>query len=485
MLALALTMAVACFDSTMISADVDADTIDAAVAVDAIDWLDIALVSAQLAVVQRDTTLGRLSYRFDARLVHTTLGCNITTPGSSAVLTGYWLQHQQGHIALALGDVALYSGSGLLVGTASSGIRSLSTVQPPASSEPTVRPWRARWNEPALRGAAVVGQLDSGRFVMGLAAGLSMRDTMMNYITMFSLKLPGITLGCNTLSTETMRSWGLGVWMRYANGPHSILAEVISRSLEPPSMQCSYTLKQRSVMIGLAAWSCPASAVEGLGTLIATSSAPSNTWGLAGWSRAYDTPFPQLEYALRVEVRQTVTSQLHVIWRMSMLRDDDGIVTDGTAVQQQVHRIGLQTTVERIVRTTLRWRARADLRWLWNTTTQVASTTQLEVINTPYTGLTLRARAVHFACPSYLIAPRMIEYASRDLQRLIVGNGYGLRWSIASEWRPHEGVSISAIAGMTTTSDQSLPSYDVRLALSGQISREHDRRLPQEESAAQ
>lgn len=506
MLALALLVAVACSDSTMKHADVDADTIDAVSAVDAIDWLDITPASARLAIMQRDTTLERFHYRFDSRLMNTTLGCNVTTPSNSSMPTGYWLHHQQGQIAMVLGDVALHSGSGLLVGTSSSGIRSLSSVQPPTSSEPTALPWRARWNEPALRGGAVVSKLDSGRFVMGLAAGLSMRDSMMNYVPMFSLRLSNVSLGFNAHIAESVGSKGLSGWIRYWAGPHTIIAEVATRHSEPLSIQLSYTLKRQKLAVGLAAWSCPASAVEGLGTLIATSSTPINTWGVAGsmrqtirsvvgwniwwtirgtFTRAHDTPFPQLEYALRAEVRQTVTSQLHVIWRMSVMRDDDGIAIDGTATQRQVHRIGLQTTIERIVRPTLRWRARADLRWLWNNTTQVASTTQVEVINTPCKGLTLRSRAVHFACPSYLIASRMIEYASRDLQRLNVYNGYGLRWSIATEWEPHEGVSIAAIASMTTTSDQSLTRYDVRLAISGQISREHDKRLPQAESAAQ
>lgn len=506
MLALALAVAVACSDSTMAHADVDADTIDAVSAIDAIDWLDITPASVRLAVVQRDSTLGQLSYRFDARVMNTTLGFNITTPSASLMPTGFWLQHQQEQISLVLGDVALHSGGGLLVGTASSGIRSLSSVKPPASSEPSVRQWRSRWNEPALRGGAIVGHIDSGRYSMGLAAGMSMRDSSMNCVTMFSARLSSVSLGYNMHINESARSVGLGVWMRYAHGLHTLIAELITGRAEPVSMQLSYGLKQQAISVGLAAWSCPPATVNGLGTLVATSSTPSNTWGVAGsirhtirsfvgwniwwtirgtFTRAHDTPFPQLEYALRAEVRQTVTSQLHVIWRMSVMRDDDGIVIDGTATQQQMHRVGLQTTIERMIRPTLRWRARADLRWLWTNTTHVSSTIQVEVINTPHPELTLRARAVHFACPSYLIASRMIDYASSDLQRLVVCNGYGLRWSIASDWRPHKGLTISAIVSMTTTTDQPLTHYDVRLAVSGQISRAHDTRLPQAESAEQ
>lgn len=420
--------------------------------------------------------------------------------------SGYWLHHRQEHVTLALGDMALHSGSGLLVGTVASGIRSLSSVQPPTSSEPTARPWRARWNESALRGGAVVGQLDSGRIVMGLAAGLSMRDSLMSYVTMFSTKLNSTTLGASIHMVESPGPQGLSLWTRYVHGQHTLIAEVVARPTVPISMQLCYSLKQRNVALGLTAWSCPASAVAGLGTLLATSSAASNTWGIAGsvrhtvrslvgwniwwtirgtYTRAFDAPFPQLEYALRAEVRQTVTSQLHVTWRVSAMRDDDGIIVDGATAQQQYYRMGIQTTIERIVRPTLRWRARADLRWLWNTTRHVASTTQVEIINKVLPELTMRARAVHFACPSYLIASRMIEYASRDLQRLVVCHGYGLRWSIASEWRPRRGLIVSTIASMTTASDQPSAQYDLRLAVSGQISRVHDRRQPQEESAEQ
>lgn len=507
MLAIALLAAIVCQDSVAIDREIDIDTLDATADINAIDWLTSVPASLRLTIAQRDTAFRNVSYRLDTHLDNTQAGCNIVTPATALAPTGFWFQHQSKGLAIALGDVAMFSGTGLLLGSTTSGIRSLRSVVPPVHPEPLIKPWRARFNEPALRGGGITATFDSAHVVVGFVGGISLRDSVMSYAIMVSRRFDALTIGFNMLTRPQDSSLSASAWMRYASQRHQLVAEVAGHFNEQPSLQISYANNSPLLRVGLCAWTCGSSITLDHGSLLAISGVPRNTWGVAasagrtirtfvGWNvwgsiqgsltRTYDTPFPTLEYALRTEVRQTVTSQLHVTWRCSATRDDDGVTIDGVRQQREYYRLYLQSTIERIIHPNLLWRLRADVRWLWDSAPVVASSTaRLEVIWKPVTDITVRVRALHFASPSYRIASRVIDYTSLDLQRMAYCNGYGFRWSMGAHWQMREYVRVSLHASMTISEDQKLPTAELWLALSGQLSRAHDRHQPREESAEQ
>ncbi|MFN5379129.1 MAG: hypothetical protein ACK5BQ_10225 [Ignavibacteria bacterium] len=505
MLAFALVVALTTADTMASIQDVDADTLELSADIDALDWLGIAPYSLRLGAVQRDTAFNAVSCRLDAAYRSTTLGIVLQTPAANDVPTGYWLQSHVGGMQFTLGDFGLFSGSGLLLGSASMGMRSTRSIQLPRNPIPFVRPWRARYRDPAIRGGACTSALDSGSLVLCVAGGMSMQDSITSLLAMMSHTGKHCTVGLNIHVQPEVGYLGASAWMQNTSGPHTMIAEIAGASRSDLSLQAAYRFVNSIMRFAVSLWSCGSNNDLPLGTLMAVASAPRNTWGAAlcvgqtqrsfvGWdawlvirgsaTRTYETPFPTQEYALRAEVRQSVTAQLHVTWRAFVTRDDDGQTTQDVRTQQQIHRIGLQSTVERIIRPSLLWRARADVRWIMsNETVQSSISTRIEVLWEPSSTVTLRMRALHFASPTYLIASRTVEYVSQDLQRMIYGSGYGLRCSLSALWKPINGIQCALLTSLTTSPQRTGPVPEVWIALSGQILRARDRHQLQEENA--
>lgn len=507
MLAFALVVACTLADSSAVMQDIDADTLELSASVDALDWLTSGPYGIRFAVQQRDTAFNSVSYRLDAAYRSTTVGMVLQSPAANDVPPGFWLQTQTGGTQITLGDFGLFAGSGLLLGSASMGIRSTRSIQLPRSPSPMVRPWSARFRNPAVRGGAVTSVLDSGSLVLSIAGGISMLDSLTNAVTMMSYSWERSAAGINIHLQPTMGDWSASAWMQTTSGPHTMIAEIAGTNKHDLSLQAAYRHTNSIMRLTVSLWSCGSSSEMPLGTLLTVTSAPQNTWGVAlcfgqtqrsfvGWdawlvirsstTRTYDAPFPTREYALHAEIRQQVTGQLHVTWRAFARRDDDGQTLHDVRTQQQFHRFGLQSTIERIIRPTLRWRARADVRWLVSSQPITSSvSTRIEVLWEPASPLTLRFRALHFASPSYLIASRTVEYVSQELQRMIYGSGYGLRCSLSALWKPINGIQCALLTSLTTSPQRTAPVPEVWVALSGQILRAHDRHQLQEESAEQ
>jgi hypothetical protein len=286
-----------------------------------------------------------------------------------------------------------------------------------------------------------------------------------------------------------------------------VIGEIVCTPQGLPAMQASYTYRSPVFSLGLSTWMCADSIDLPLGSLSALSSRPQNIQGVAisagqtirslvGWnvwlllkqsmSRTYDAPFPESEISLRTEIRQTITSQLHVVWRGQASRNDDGVTLNGVRTLQHAYRIGLQSTIERIIRPSLLWRARADLRWIRDISgTASSSTIRVEVLWQPHISTTLRARVLHFSSPSYMIAPRIIDYVSRDLQRMVYCNGYGLRWSVGAEWVLNRTIRLSALASVTQSPTERIPVSELWIGFSGHLARAPGKHLLQEENAEQ
>lgn len=507
MLAIAFVLVTSMSDSLPAMQEIDVDTIEFSADIDALDWLGSSPYSLRVGVTQRDIELHTFSYRVDASYDSTIIGARIESPTTSTTPSGYWMQSPLGGVQFTLGDFGLYAGSGLLLGTSKMGMRSTQSVHVPQRTVPLVRPWKARYLDPAIRGAAVSTTLDSGALDIALAGGMSLRDSTPTYVAMASHHEKDYTLGCNILLQPEHSHLGASAWVALASGPHNVIGEITTGSSSDVSLQIAYKLTGSAMRLAASFWACGRDAVMPLGALLAVSSQPRNTWGIAlstgltqrsfvGWNvwlllrgsstRTYDTPFPTLEYALRAEVRQTVTSQLHVTWRMFATRDDDGQTINELRVQRQIYRFGLQSTIERIVRPTLLWRARADIRWLVTTGPAAASaTTRVEVVWQTQPTLWLRLRALQFASSSYMIASRTVDYVSQDLQRMIFGNGYGIRYSFSALWVPHTSVECSVLTSLTTTPTTQNPTVEMWLAVTARISQARDTHLPREESAEQ
>lgn len=507
MLAFALVVACTLVDTSTVVQDIDADTLELSTNVDALDWLTSGPYAIRIAVQQRDTAFGAVSYRLDAAYGATTAGMVLQSPTSNEVPAGYWLQTQTGGMQITLGDFGLFAGSGLLLGSATVGMRSTRSIHLPRSPSPMVRPWSARYRDPAIRGGALTCAIDSGSLVLSVAGGTSMQDSHANVLTMMSYSGKQYAAGFNVHLQPELGYRSASAWIHTTSGPHTMIAEIAGTNSYDLSLQAAYRHTNSIMRLTVSLWSCGSSIELPLGTLLSVTSAPQNTWGVAlcigqtqrslvGWdawlvvrgsaTRTFDAPFPTREYALHAEIRQQVTGQLHVTWRAFARRDDDGQTLQDVRTQQQFHRFGLQSIIERIITPRLRWRARADVRWLVSSQPVVSSiSTRIEVLWEPAGLPTFRLRALHFASPSYLIASRTVEYVSQDLQRMFYGSGYGLRCSISALWRPTNALQCAVLAGLRTSALHTRPMPDVWISLSGQFLRARDRRQPQEENAEQ
>jgi hypothetical protein len=508
MLVLAIMVAImGCDSSRTVLDEVDIDTLDIASDVDALDWYQDIPASIRVVVLQRDTAMSTLSYRVDASLDKVQAGYTAQTSATETAPAGYWLSGTAGNITAHLGDIGFFAGTGLLLGSAGIGFRSVRSVPMPRQNDKFIEPWKSRYRTPALRGFGLSALIDSGAMAIGLAAGRALSDSTMSYAMVATLHRPTYTVGFNILRRTAIEPFSASCWLRTRSGPHSAIGEIACTSQGLPAVQVSYAYRSPLLSLGLSAWMCADSVDLPLGSLSAVSSRPQNIQGVAisagqtirslvGWnvwlllkqsmSRTYNAPFPESEISLRTEIRQTVTSQLHIVWRGQASRDDDGVSLNGIRAQKHVYRVGLQSTIERIIRPTLLWRARADVRWIWDVSgTASSTTTRVEVIWRPHTSTTLRARALQFASPTYLIAPRIIDYVSRDLQRMVYCNGYGLRWSLGAEWTWNRMISLSALASVTHSPTVEMPVPELWIGLSGYLSRAPDMHLPQEENAEQ
>jgi len=507
MLALALAVVLTASDSLGIPLEIDVDTIDLVADVDGLDWLSPNHAALRITSVQRDTMMRGLSHRIDVSLNKTTAGCNTQTPNTTLVPTGYWCSTQADGVTCNIGDIGLFAGSGLLLGTASAGMRSLRSLQMPQDNRLFVRAWKSRNNLDALRGGGLCAVFDSSRSQVGIFAGRSLRDSSSIYGAMAALRLGTFTVGGNLIGGAAIHESGLSCWFQIRQQAYRCIAEFAVMGMSQPALQVVYTRSLPSMRLGSCFWICGPNSRLLYGSLVAISSTPKNTWGavltsghtvrsLFGWNawlsvegsytRTFETPFPTLDYAARFEIRQTITSQLHATWRISSTRDDDGITIDGIRTQQPYFRIGLQSNIERIVSTTLRWRLNTDVRWLWATVPVSGSATlRCEAIWKPHAGLTLRARASHFSSPNYRIASRTIDYVSPSLLRMVVFNGNGMRFSVGASWSPLSQLQISALATATYMQGSRIFRPELWLAVTTQVSQAPDRHLLREESVWQ
>jgi len=505
MLAIAFVAAMTIADSSALIQDIDADTLEFSAEIDALDWSGSTPYAIRFAAVQRDTAFNSASYRLDISHHSTSLGAVLQSPENTDLPTGFWLQSHVGGMQVTLGDFGLFAGSGLLLGTASMGMRSTRSVQLPRSPIPYIRPWRARYRDPAIRGGALSTRLDSGSIALCIAGGTSIHDSITSLAAALSYGGEQTNAGLNLHVRESIAGLSASAWLQTTSGPHTMVAEMAGSAGLDLSLQAAYKYSSSIMRFAASLWSCSPKANLPLGSLMSVTSAPKNTWGLGlgigqtqrsfvGWdvllvirgsaTRTFDNPFPSSEYALRAEVRQSITSLLRITWRAFAMRDDDGHTLEEVRTQQHIHRIGLQSTIERIIRPSLRWRARADVRWLLQKAGLESSTSlRIEVLWQPTSAISLRLRALHFAAPSYLIASRTIEYVTQDLQRMIYGSGYGLRCSMSAVWRPSTVVQCALLAGITTSGLRPAAIPEVWLAISGQILPVRDRHQLPEESA--
>lgn len=505
MLVLTVMVVIMGCDSTRtVLDDVDVDTIDVASDIDALDWYQGIPASLRVVVLQRDTSMNALSYRIDGSLGMIQAGYTAQTLPTQTVPGGYWLSGRAGDVSAFLGDMGLFAGTGLLCGSSGIGFRSVRSVPVPRQNDNFIEPWKSRYRSPALRGFGLCASIDSSSLTIGLTAGRTLSDSTATYAVMAALERPACTVGINILSRTAIEPLSASFWLRTRGEPHSIIGEIAYTSKGLPAVQLSYAYRSPLLSLGICAWMCPDSLDLPLGSLSAVSARPQNIQGVAisaghtirsvvGWnvwlllkqsmSRTYDAPFPESEISLRAEIRQTVTSQLHVVWRGQASRIDDGVTLNGIRAQKHVYRVGLQSTIERIIRPTLLWRARADVRWIWDVSgTASSTTTRIEVLWRPHASTTLRARALQFASPSYLIAPRIIDYVSRDLQRMVYCNGYGLRWSLSVAWTWNRMINLSALASVTHSPTVGSPIPELWMGVSARLSRAPDMYLPQEEN---
>jgi hypothetical protein len=222
-----------------------------------------------------------LSYRLDASLSTVRAGYTAQTSPIDQAPAGYWFSGSAGSSTVNLGDIGLFAGTGLLLGSAGIGFRSVRTVQMPHRSDTFIEPWKSRYRTPALRGIGVRTSIDSGAVTLGLVAGRSLSDAVTSYVAMAALHDPAYSLGVNVVLREPLSSVSGSCWFRSTSKARTFCAEIACTSQGLPAMQASYELRSPLISIGLSAWLCTDSIELPHGSLSAVSTRPRNTLGVA------------------------------------------------------------------------------------------------------------------------------------------------------------------------------------------------------------
>lgn len=491
MLALSIVVALAISDSVEIEMPIDIDTIEVVADIESVTVPWNTNARLRIASTQRDNLYNSWSHRAEASFGSIHAGFTLQTPSSDNVTPGFWLSTSFAAGNVVAGDLSAFSGSGLLLGSASSGFRSTRTINIPSTSDPAIACWKSRYKDLALRGAGLTLAMDSSRTTLALALGYRTDATSMSYIAMASRSFTSVILGINTIACPEQHEYGCSMWIRFPSKIQGLLVESSLMYQMQPSLQVAYTHSAPSLSLRAVFWTCGMSTGNALGSLITSTSRPENSWGVAlsmrtmqrslfTWNtwlsirgshtRRYDTPFPQLEYTLRNEMRQTITSQMHVTWFAGLQREAEGETVNGVWTQTNIYICYVRATVDRIIRPSLRWQARADIRYLLHDQAGGSSTTiHVDVIWKPTASLTLRARALHYGSPSYRIAARTVDYASPDLQRTVSCNGYGYRYSVNGSLQILQTVLVSFSAAIQQSTASANDQLQLRLAASWSI----------------
>lgn len=464
MSSLVVAIALWCVDSTVYMPVSDSDTLSVVGTITEPDtsWWQYTMPSISIT----PTSWNQIRLRAQASPLDTPLGILVNIDSLGVSMSGLWSQHSFGWTTVFAGDVVGSYGTGLVFGTSRGGLRSSRSIQPPSNALPMLRPCRSTLRDPAIRGLGITALLDSQKITASAMSGISLYDSSYTTIMMGSIIYGSYTFGAGIMHNASISSLTGSAWMHGRTERTTYLAELaFSRSIVP-SMQCYYRYGAGRFSIAATAWRIDTESNLQHGSLLLRSSS-SNSWGyafsvgqtlprLVGWnalfqsygtlSRSYYLPFPSHNYSLRAEVRQTITALLHATWRVQLGRTDDGATVNGVRGQAQVHSIGLQATVERIVTPKLRWQARADTHWQWTTNGDYqSSAASITVYWEPLTIVSMHSRAIVYASPLYELSTWVMEYTSSDLQRIIVCSGYGAQMHVGTSAAITKSIRLSAL----------------------------------------
>lgn len=462
--ALVIATALLCADSSDVAQALDADTVSIVGTITETDtsWWQASVPSMSCT----PTSWHQLRVRAQARLWDSPVGALVHFDTSGAALTGLWAHRTLPWATVYAGDVVGSCGTGLLFGTSRGGMRSSRTIQPPATILPMLRPCRSTVRDPAIRGVGVTTTLDSMGSTFSVASGIALLDSSYTTVMMGSFVQRTRTIGAGIINNATRETFSSSVWLQEKSDRSMFLAELGFSASILPSLQCYYRHGSRSFSVAATAWRIEPESNLHHGALLLRSSAD-NSWGyacsagqtvprLVSWnvlfqsygtlSRSYSLPFPARNYSLHAEVRQTITALLHATWRLQLARTDEGTTVDGVRGLAQQQTVGVQCTIERIVTPRIRWQARADTRWRWSPTSEYQSSAASLTVNwKPVTDGEMHIRALVYASPLYDLSTWVMEYASADLQRLLVCNGYGAQFHASGTASITSGIRISAL----------------------------------------
>lgn len=362
-----------------------------------------------------------------------------------------WISTRIGPVELLGGDMGLFTGRGLVFGSASAARTTIRTQAFTTFDDVVIRPWTSAAADGAIRGLAVrtrivptvrissvlsadrygcIAQWMGGVWSMGSA--IDVRDGM----TAISLFTRTMVNGSMTISSELARSYDgtIDAAVRYdALFGHGRF--VLSAHHSPRTST------------GL---------IAGITTRIAARTSIMSALRLAFVpTRRHGMPLPTRGLQLLTEVALPLGTSSMLDIRGQMELEDDGILVDTTSrrLTDRHERILLRAQVTGTITKDIRYRCRIEgLRSSWERHGMVASgaTGMLDLRYSPEPWLSLSATAWIYDSHTLDAAPYAFEVPAKGFMRTIPLLGQGTRMLVTMALHPASWADIWCAYGVTT-----------------------------------
>lgn len=422
-----------------------------------------------------------------------------TRSGPLGKITGGWALADIGPVSIAVGDLALRTGLGLVLG--GGGAFGRGTFARAASVESTtrLRPWTSSWLDPSQRGIGViaadtivslpfeVGGLWSHRMVGSRA------ETMVSATA--TMSLPLVTIGTSlqhleydqplastAMSVVPERTRTLGsIHGEHLHGRWSMHAEVaFDDQLRTAGLGVlRWTYAEGRVAAALR-WSdadlrnpyaAPISSASALGNeagVVLGLLHRADHWSIEAsidlhqrLSRSWGSPLPSRGMDLLIDAERRLGSGELAAVRFRYEADTEGWrgAEDAQTVMIERRRMTARAELTAEVHRTVRLRCRADVRWLTADrlrSPELGALAYAEARVTPTDAVAVSLRHTVFRSPSIDVAPYTVEAPLQGVLQIVAGSGQGARTTLSARWSPLPFFSIGFLGVATVRSGRTM-----------------------------
>lgn len=440
-----------------------------------------------LARLNIDHAIGRAGVLYAQRL------------NATPSVVGAWATADVDKVHIAVGDMALRLGTGLIMGTSSGLARSPADVIGNADNALTMRPWTSSSQEGSIRGLVMRAPLPStGIDVLGVFGRTTLDDRSETiYAGAITSDLSIASLTLSVVSTQ-QHSFG-SISLDKVIGNTTLRSElaVDQHLIWSGHLQGNY--RSARTEIGFSVWRYDPDVPSPFGLSSGTSSAPSNHTGMLVYcrsplwnratilasmsyggriSRSYLVPLPTSVLEGTADVFLQPWRGVSISTRLRYERALDGVSLNDTRRMDVSTYLMARVDADLPILPNVQGRIRCDVRnvsWRSAPTVDNGALLFLEMRWLMYADLTVRGRWTQFSSTSGTIAPRMLDATVLGALQTVVANGKGARWTVAIRWQITPWVAASCavhedlriVDGEKRTDRSALFQIDLRLRASG------------------